>query len=276
MVEVYIITMKNLDVIRGLIRQLEAMDAPTRELWVWLDARERAKECCTPTESDRAWPLIAPVSIEEHLTGDTRPVLSCAMAQGRAYTLDEAQRQVIAEWYRMTCSPTVVVAMLATFPGEPTLVREVIIKSEQHVDPQNLRLLNGPRSVTIDRWGDFCTACAVRRVENADRRELDAMTSRVERLFKRAKAEGVHHRFRSPGNVSHEWHARVVQRRVEGRCDVSPEVSRDLLRDVLALRGEPRLAELVKEPTPQGGVKEDMRELDEEMDKLLASLGVKL
>jgi hypothetical protein len=66
---------------------------------------------------------------------------------------------------------------------------------------------------------------------------------------------------------------------VEAKADLSPEVVRDILRDILAVRGEHGLVALVKDPSfdaRETKLDREMREVDVEMDKLLASLGVKL
>lgn len=257
--------------------------------WAFSAENEIVEHCISKdvvrniTDLDRGWPLLAPCGIAEHLTGEERPLLSCALADGRSYRLDEAQRQIIREWYNMTCSPEVMVEMLATFPDNPTIIREVIIRSEQHIDPENLRVLNGPRKVTIDRWGEFCTAVAGRRVENADRRECDALIARVARLFKKAKESKpeVHHRLKTPGSVGQEWHARVVQKRVEAKADLSPDIVRDILRDILTVRNEHGLVALVADPSfgsaaSRGKLDKEMAEVDAEMDALLATLGIQL
>lgn len=276
------------------LRLLRGWGADTAALQRWLATVQERREVRGVTDADRAWPLREACSMDEHLNGKKelsqrasdalgvatverkreRPFLSCAIVAGRAYRLTAEQRQVILEWYNMTCSPEVMVEMLATFEGEPTVVRECVIRSEQHVDPQNLRVLNGPRKVTIDRWGDFCSAVANRKVENDQRREVDAMVARVARLLKKAKTDGVAHELRGPGDVAHEWHAKVQLAAVEGRT-VTTE---DVLTAILEMRGEDGLVALwTKSRQSTAGKRSGSGEFaaaDAAMDVLMKELGL--
>lgn len=264
---------------RDLIDSLERESAPVLELRRWLAERERAAEVRAITPSDLAWPRIAPVSIEEHLTGGERPFLSCAAVEGRAYALSAAQREVIREWFNMTASQEVLVEMLATFPGQPTIIREIVLRSEVHVDPANLRLLNGPRKITIDRWGDFCSAAKAREVDREQQRQVDVLASRIAKLIKTAKdaKPRVRHNLTTTG-LAFEWHAVVQQKEVaESRKLDSGEV-RDILRDLLLARGESGLVALVKEPSfaaTSAAVREMDEQLGAEMDRVLKALSAK-
>lgn len=273
----------NVERIETMVRELGAHGAPVAELRAWLAASQRTAECRKVTEVDRAWPLVESCSIAEHMANGSRPVLSCALSDGRAYSLSEAQRSVIREEWNMTCSPEVSVVMLATFPGDPKIVREVVLRSEQHVDPQNVRLLNGPRKITIDKWGEFCSKVAAREVERREQGEVDRLASRVAKLLRRAagyvmeegkevyrKEKIVKHNLRSTG-IAFEWHAKVQQAEVEAGEKLAPDAVRDLLRELLVSRGEHGLVELVKEPSAFGDrpkAVEDFSEFEKEFQRL--------
>lgn len=276
--------MKDYNKIETALHYLASVGAPTGQIWRWLECEQAKGETRKPTDVDRAWLLSDDCGLEEHLAvgeGKVRPYLSCALVVGRAYCLTECQREVLREWFAMTCSETVEVLEVATFPGEDRVVREVVIRSEQHVDPQNKALVNGPRKVVIDRWGEFCSAVKVREFEKREQKEVDSLTARVSRLMDRAKKEKVGHRLRTPGDVAHQWHSEVQQAEVEGRFNGLTEgevqrVKREMLKEILLAKGEQGLARLVMETSlVTGKLKEEFAEVEKEMDRLLAQLNVR-
>lgn len=264
---------------RVALQRLSTYGADVSALVKWLTEREQRNEVRAITDLDRVWPLIVHCTMAEHLSGGERPYLSQRICQGRAYRLTAEQRQVIFEWFNMTCSQEVMIESLVTFESDPRIVREVIIRSEQHIDPDNLRVLNGPRKVTIDKWGEFCSAVRNREVEVSQQKEVDSMVGRVARLLKKAKSENVPHKLRTPGDVAYEWHAKVQQRKVEGKTDVPSSEVNEVLCNILSMRGEDELVALFNATARGSGsssTKADFEfaEVGVEMDKLMKELGL--
>lgn len=275
----------NLIKVNRALQDLASEGIDVAPLRAWVREQQASREGAVPTRDDTGWPLVTPESIEEHLgvaprsgrteelvdSGESplagrRPVLSCALAKGRMYTLSAAQRAVLREWFNMIPSPEVEVVEVAEYAplAEPAgrYAREVTLRTTPHVSHGTV--LNGPRVVTITRWGAFMSACAAHEREAEQSRAVARFTARIVRLLKRAKAEKVAHDVRTPGTLSYAWHAAV-----ESKGLTEPEAVRDELRDLLLARGEHGLAKLVKEPR---FVNE--REDDDEYADLLKVLGV--
>lgn len=282
--------MSNFYNIRDRIDALEREGAPTVELRRWLAEREKASEVRAIMPSDLAWPLIPTCSLEEHLNGGfplsakvagildakqgvsvVRPTLSCAIEAGRIYALSAAQRAVIKELFNMIAGMEVEVKMLATFPGMPTIVREVVLR----IDP-----LNSARKVTIERWGDFCSMVKSREVDAEQQRQVDVLAGRISKLIKDAKnnkPKEVKHNLTTTG-LAFEWHAVIQQREVAEHRKLDAGEVRDILRDLLLARGEHGLVVLVKEPSfaaTSAAVREMDEQLGAEMDRVMKEMSTK-
>lgn len=251
----------NLDEFQRRLLDLERDGYDVSALRQQHTAREALRERAVPTEDDTRFPLVDPGTIEEHLGARPlaqktvqsleirseerlRPYFGCAIAEGRQYRLTLAQRQILREEFHMIPSPEVVVIRLETFPGATAPVvyaRNVVIRTIEHVS--NGTVVNSPRSVTISAFGKFMSACAAREKDLTQQREIARLTARVEKLLKRARAEGVAHGIASAGTVAYPWHSVIELKKL-----VDPDAVREELRVVLLSRGEHGLAKLVKEP----------------------------
>ena len=289
--------MKQSDIDRATnaLTVLQSLDFDVLALWRDLEERKTARERREPSALDVAWPLQPAIPLSEHLAwgerkvevardtkrefvhhngnGMPRPYLSCAIVEGRAYCLTDAQRRVLAEWYHMTASQTVEVMEVGTFVHKDTgtvCIERVIIRSEEHVDPQNKRLINGPRTVVIDRWGEFCSTALRYETEAREAAEVGRHRARVERLLERAKKAGVRHNIRMPGEVAHELHAAVQQYEVEHKRKAEADEVREMFKQVLVRRGaRADLIDLVRDPKPRGvEVVVPVQSLDELMKQL--------
>lgn len=225
--------------------------------WLARANAEALRDREVPNEDDTRWPLLEPLTIDEHIALRSREKslipLSCAITEGRAYDLTEAQRAVLREWYNMIPTPTVEVVSLSVFDGSTSalrLAKEVILKTTTH-RPRGM-IENAPRKIVIKHWGRFMSACAAREVEMREERELAALRGRVHDIFKRAK----NHKpqvipVSSAGGLAQQWHALIVERGISKIVDPMERASakRDLLREVLASNNEHALLALVKDPT---------------------------
>jgi hypothetical protein len=194
----------------------------------------------TPSEDDMRWPLVEVTDLTDHLTDEQeRPVLSAAIVIGRAYSLSPAQRDVVRKWFNMTPAPLVEVLDLKLFEGTK-FVQHVVLRSMEHIDPRRKRVMN---KFTIDRWGKFMSQVQEREAEIQQQRELDTFTARVQRLFDKAKDEGVLHKQRTPGYLANRLHTEVMIRKL-----IEPKDVRELFRSILLSVHEHELAKLVREP----------------------------
>lgn len=265
-------------VIVRALRDLERYGFDVKPLWREHAQRESARDGGVPSKDDTRWPRVAGEGIDEHLNrgqgaaDNTRPVFSCAIVKGRMYTLTSAQRAILREWFNMIPSPEVEIVDIVMW-GDTPYFREVIIKTTQL--KMRGTIINGPRCVTLDRFGAFMTACATREGEMATQAEIDRLTKRVEKLVKRANEEDVAHNVRSAGSVAYPWHAQIEQKRL-----VDPVHVREELRIVLLSQGEQGLAKLVREPsfTADDATNAASREAakQEEFNAFLTSLGINL
>lgn len=280
----------------------------TKPLWSELSRRIDARERRTPSASDLAWPASQALSLEEHLNfgtrrvankpgdlivassdSDARPPFGCGIVEGRAYELTAAQRHVLSEWFNMTPSRCVEVLQIALFPEQAVaLFREVVIRTQEHQDPKNRRLTNGPRKIVLDRWGDFMSACKAREVEMEQVRESSRFHARVANLLRKAAERKVTHDESGPGSLAVLWQAqceaqgllfKVPNKEDEPGATQEKErqsAIREVLRCVLLSRGEQGLAKLVKEPFFLGereeGISPDFAEVSAELDIILNQL----
>jgi hypothetical protein len=109
-----------------------------------------------PTEQDARFPLTPASSIEDHINGQSREELSCALVSGRKYSLTPGQRAILREWYGLTPTQLVVVERMEMFPHHPNLIRMVVLRSDVHIteDQRKHVLIHA----TIDSWGKFMDA----------------------------------------------------------------------------------------------------------------------
>lgn len=223
------------------LRDLDAEGFRTTELWLQLTKLVESRERGVPTEDDTAWPLLSPCGIEEHLK--EKPFFGCNICQGRSYVLTQAQRQVLREWFNMIPSPEVEVIELSVYPGTAVAIaREVVLATTAHV--VRGKVLNGPRKVTISRFGAFMSACCAREKELQQQAEIAKLTKRVEALLARAKDAGVVHEVRAAGTVAYPWHSQIETKKLTDAAEIREE-----LRVVLLSKGEQELAKLVREPS---------------------------
>lgn len=272
----------NIPKIESNLRSLEAAGFDCSALWRELRAREVAAERRVPTEDDTRWPLTTPCSLEEHLNGGfplttrtaelldrkveraVRPFFGTAIAVGRAYVLTPAQRSVMRKWFNLIPTEAVEVVEIKLFDSAIAIPAHVVVKTQEHVDPRNRRLLNAPRKVTIDRWGQFMSECKAVETELAQQAEVDKLTARVARLLKRAGDAHVAFAV-SAGTIAYEWHAVIEQKKLTDAAAIREE-----LRTILVSRGESKLAEMVNEPNAFAGATKN----EEEFSELLKALGV--
>ena len=115
-----------------------------------------------PGEWDMHYKLKPPVSINEHLT--KAPVLSPALAEGRAYRLTPGQRAVMRDWYGLTPTRQIEVVRMERFtdPAGTALpyLRTVTLASQVHVEEQNRKHVLS--QIVITDWGKFMLAAAER------------------------------------------------------------------------------------------------------------------
>jgi hypothetical protein len=245
------------------LRVLDSLGAPTSDLWKWLAYEVERAESGSPSPSDLSWPLIQPDGILDHLertvragNGEsTRPVLSCAITVGRAYELSPAQRDVLRSRFGFTPTKTVEVVEIETFKGHPGVVRKVVLKSGEHIDPRRRAIL---QQVTITAWGEFMSQCTARATEREQEAEYQKRLTQVTDLLYRADFEKqpnglwkarpddkkIKHKERGPGAV-----ATILAAQVELKKLTDPREIREELRAILISRGEDTLAALVKEPS---------------------------
>jgi hypothetical protein len=158
-----------LRIARSLIQELHALGAPTVMLSKWL-ANRASEFRAKPSEADLRWPVEQPTVVAEHITlGNDRPVLSCKLQVGRAYSLTPGQRDVVRDWFNMTPAPLIEVLEVALYPGTQYIQR-VTLKSCEHVDPRRRRVMT---KFAIDKWGEFCSQAKQRDTERAEAREGD-------------------------------------------------------------------------------------------------------
>lgn len=235
------------------LRVLDSLGAPTSDLWKWLAYEVERAESGEPTEADRCWPLVPAEDITEHLrdtgVGEAgairRPLLSCAITVGRAYELSPAQRDVLRSRFSFTPTKTVEVLEIEVFPQDPKIVRKVVLRSGEHIDPRRRAIL---QQVTITAWGEFMSQCAARTMERAQEAEYQKRLLQVSNLLLRAREEKVSHEERGPGAV-----ATILSAQVEQKKLTDPREIREELRTILISRGEDGLALLVREPqSPRG------------------------
>jgi hypothetical protein len=264
------------------LRGLETLGFDVKPLWTFLADLVAARERRVPTASDLSWPLLTPCSLDEHLAGDERPLLSCGIVKGRSYALSVAQRSILREWYNMIPTPVVQVIDLAVFPQDVApvaIIREVVLRTEEHTDPRNRAVLNGPRKIVIDRWGDFISACRTREIEIEQSRQSRSFLARSEKLFTRAKERGVRHYLSSPGSLATVWEseceAQGLTVHLTGDAEkVRQNAVREVLRSVLTSRGESALVALVREPSFFDGdgttkLEREMSGFEAELDAML-------
>ncbi len=268
---IFTMNYNELEKVKGNLRYLESVGLPTKEPWKWLSEWEEQQGRRSVTESDLAWPLLPPIPLSEHLTGTERPLLSCQITMGRMYRLSAAQRSVLREWYNMIPSEVVTIVEIAALQRVTSPLGEdkglvplhVVISTVEHIDPKNKRLVNGPRKVTIDRWGDFMQACLTRENEMEETRKWDSYFIRVNNLLQRARKEGYRSHLQA-GTVATAWQSQV---------DTNNIVDPDLIRQELVAIISWQDPELLKYMS-QRKSKEDKENasLDSALDDLMKGL----
>jgi hypothetical protein len=254
------------------LRTLDSLGAPTSDLWKWLAYETEKAESGSPTDADLCWPLVPAEDITEHLRNDgvgeagesRRPIFSCAIAVGRAYELSPAQRDVLRSRFAFTPTKTVEVVEVETFKDHPRIVRKVVLKSGEHIDPRRRAIL---QQVTITSWGEFMSQCAARAIEREQEAEYQKRLTQVTDLLYRADFEKqpnglwkarpddkkIKHKERGPGAV-----ATILAAQVELKKLTDPREIREELRTILISRGEDSLAALVKEPSLRAEKADDL------------------
>lgn len=138
-----------------------------------------------PTEDDRRWPWVEPVSIGEHINlGDDRPMLDCGCQVGRMYALTPGQRDYIRDHFNMTPARLVEVHEVALFPGT-RFIRRVTLASAEHVDPNRKHVM---KRFAIDTWGHFMSEAKASDQRRAEAKESVDVVGDVTPTKKPAKA----------------------------------------------------------------------------------------
>lgn len=252
------------------LRNAEALGVDVKAAWRDLEARRATVETGQPSADDLLWPIIPALPVSQHLKApkktekslsgavlqhstrdEDRPVFSCAIVQGRAYSLTAPQRDVMRDRFNFTSAKWVEVMELAVYPGT-NVPCKVVLKSCEHIDTRR-GAQTTLQQITITKWGEFMSACRKREVERMQQAEVDKRKAQVERLFKRADEAGVEYDVK-PGTVAHQFHAQCEQKGLTTASkdkDVEKarqKAVREELRIVLLSKGETALAELVNEP----------------------------
>jgi hypothetical protein len=186
-----------------------------------------------------------PIDITEHLMGETEMVpimLHSPSSNGRAYKLTAGQRAVLRERYGMTPTKEVIVSEVAVWPGAPTCVRHIVLRSTEHVPSNRKHVLN---SCVIDNWVEFCRAVATADDNVRVTNDKERLASRIDKLFENAKARKIEYSI-TKGKVLYKW---LAEYDAIPLTEEKPELVREALRTILLDHNEPMLAALIKEPS---------------------------